>query len=118
MRAPIDDFMLSQMGAVGIFRFDMAKTYEKAISAQDAYIEWIENREDIFDNNGDATSYAARWREAWELNADIAGNQTLTEEGMYRITVASDKVYKTWKNMSEELNREEKERHYHGLESL
>lgn len=118
MRSSLDDFMLSQMGALQIFRFDMAKAYEKPIGSNDAYIIWSENRDDISNDEGSPTNYAARWREVWELSKDIAGRQTLTEEGMYRITIASDKVYKTWKSNAEELKEEEEERHYHGSNSL
>ena len=124
MRMPFDDYMLSQFGACEIFKMDLEKGKDKEgpkgeedeeISLAEAIKEWGKDREDLINRNGNPTSYAARWREVWDVSLNIARQHVLTEIGMYKIVVSKNGKYSDRIAILESLSEEERERHLDGI---
>ena len=113
MRAPVDDFMLAQLGAVGTYKYDLGKAYQRQknnpVTFQEAFLEWVKPRTGVSE-----VSYAKRFRETWNKSIDIAGKHTLTEEGIYRIAMADQETYDAQSKVFELLDENEEERDVHG----
>jgi hypothetical protein len=115
MRLPLSDYDLAQFEAVKTFKLDMVKNQTKQIERNEAYEEWAKKRENLKDSSGNSSSYAARWKEIWDMSLCMNGTHSLSEIGMYRIVVSPNEEYLQETEALKTLSKREHVRHIEGI---